>query len=245
MDLFNNTPVDDIRNKMSSLMGAHWINALDINAVMSLYYILDSIQEYEKNNNQCFPKHEDCLRSLKLIKPEDVKVIILSKCPYPNANADGIPFSCAVDYSESLNQIHFGHSKDILLTTDSDRIEQYPMRLDNWVKQGVLLLNRKHRVSKDDPNSFDSSPWDDFIEHVLKIIIRKYNSNVIICTWGNACKSALARVKKDLKSDTINHMHCEHPVSASRNKRAWVCNHFDEINTQLKALGYNPIQWDK
>lgn len=243
MNLFQTEDPNKLLDKMRKLIGDDWFDILDNNILIDLYYVLDNINILEKDLGvKCYPKHEDCLRSMKLVKPKDVKAVILSKCPYPNDNADGIPFSCAKEYSASLKQIYFGCSKDENIIRTGD-LSSYPMTLDHWAEQGILLLNRKHRVLENDPNSFDKSPWDEFVEHVIKVVHNKIDKSIIFFGWGAEGTSILSKVRKDLRSSDFEFYTEEHPVNAAKNHRYWICNHFDIINKELITKNEEPIKW--
>jgi len=116
MNLFDDSNPNDLLQDIKQLIGDKWYNILDHNELLSIAELLKEIKNIEKEDKvQCYPKHEICMRSLKLIDPNDVNVIVISKCPYPNDNADGIPFSCARYHSESIKQIYFGITE--LITT--------------------------------------------------------------------------------------------------------------------------------
>lgn len=243
MNLFDNRDPSVMLNSMKDLIGEDWMKTLDSNIVMDLGYVLDDIKEYERVNNvKAYPEHNICLRSLNMIKPNDVKAVIISKCPYPNYNADGIPFSCSVDYSESLKQIYFACHKDNgIIKTGS--IHKYSKTLDHWVDQGILLLNRKHRVLEDNPNSFANSNWDSFIENIVKSIHNTIDKSIPFFAWGSEAATILKKVDKDLKSKHFTYYTEEHPISASRNLRYWMCNHFDIINKYLNDNNKTVIKW--
>jgi uracil DNA glycosylase len=247
MNLFENTDPEIIKNEIIKLIGLEWFKLLDFNVCVELYEILTEIKQYENKGNKCYPNHYDCLKSMKLIKPDNVKVIIISKVTYPNENATGVPFACANEYSKSLTQICYSLEKydctDHDPYVEDDFHEKYPMNLDHWINSGVLLLNRKHRALENKPDSFDNYNWNAFIEDIIKKIITQKNKDCIVLTWGNDGKKIITSLTNKYKRFKFYHLHFEHPVSASRNKRYWVCDHFKEVNIQLKSLNQKPIQW--
>ena len=244
MDLFSNVDPDDVINEMTKLIGPDWVKALNnSNVLFNMYTILNNIKDIEETyGTKCYPSHDDCLRSMRMIKPSDVKAVIISKCPYPNDNADGIPFSCAKEYSESLKQIYFGCSSVINISNTGD-LSKYPMTLDHWVEQGVLLLNVKHRVLENDPDSFKDTPWSEFIEYIVKVLHFKIDKDIKYFSWGSDATDVLKRVKKSIKSKDFKYYTEEHPISAARNYRYWVCDHFNIINKQLTDKNEEPIKW--
>lgn len=244
MNLFSSTNPNQLLSDAKSLMGEKWFNILDKNKILSMAEFLNEIKTLESNTNKKFyPNHNDCMRSLKLIDPYDVNVIILSKCPYPNDNADGIPFSCARYHSESIKQIYFGITEDDGFL-ETDKYMNKSMKLDHWPKQGILILNEKFRVLENDPNSLKDKRWADFITHILNVVHR-INNKVIFCAWGSEAKSIIDKYEKinPNKKKLLYYLTNEHPIKASRSKRYWYCSHFKMINEILSALNKNEIQW--
>ena len=84
------------------------------------------------------PKREIMFRSLQLVQPDEVKVVILGQDPYHNFNqADGLAFSVSNFQSlpPSLINIFVEIENDLNI-----KIEKKG-DLENIAKQGVLLLN--------------------------------------------------------------------------------------------------------
>ena len=83
------------------------------------------------------PTHEDVFRAFEMVKPEDVKVVIIGQDPYPTpGDADGLSFSTrATKVPRSLQNMFK------VIKEDFD-IENSSPDLTNWAKQGRLRNNR-------------------------------------------------------------------------------------------------------
>lgn len=242
MDLFHD-PID-ILQKAEPLLGSEWSAFLPFGAKLALYNIHKEIDSIHAGGVPVYPLGDKVLKSLRMIKPEDVKVIVLSKCDYPNNNATGFPFSCGKSYTPSLKQIHYGITGD--KTVFDDMVSRYGMELDYLSEQGVLFLNRKHRIIGDDANSLNHiDEWDDFLESILTSLAN-INEDLIICNWGNDTQKIVEKLQKGRwkKKPNITVMNYEHPVNASKNHRFWLCDHFIKVNERLIELNEKPIRWE-
>ena len=81
---------------------------------------------------------EDPFRALRLVAPDEVKVVVIGQDPYPTAgHADGLAFSAGRGRPRSLARVFE------VLAADRPGDFQPPevWNLDAWAKRGVLLLN--------------------------------------------------------------------------------------------------------
>lgn len=244
MDLFSQTDPNSLLKDMKKLIGDKWFDLLDKNEILSIAELLNQIKERENSSSDNFyPQHDVCMRSLREIDPYDINVMIISKCPYPNDNADGIPFSCKKYHSESIKQIYFGITEDCDYI-ETDKYINESMNLDSWVKQGILIVNEKFRVLENNPNSLNNPKWSRFVEHILSKV-HSINKRLIVCTWGSEGKSIVEKYSKKIPNK--NRLHYvlinEHPIKASRSKRYWHCSHFKTINEILSSLNKDEIKW--
>ena len=156
-----------------------------------------------------FPKREIIFRSLQLVQPDEVKVVILGQDPYHNFNqADGLAFS--VSNFQSLPP----SLKNIFIEIENDlniKIEKKG-DLENIAKQGVLLLNSILTVEKNNPGSHKNIGWEkltDIIINSLSLI-----GNIVFILWGN-----FAKKKSNLIDNNINLViNSSHPSPFSAHK---------------------------
>lgn len=80
---------------------------------------------------------EDPFRALRLVAPQEVRVVILGQDPYPlPGQADGLAFSAGTGRPASLRRV-FG----VLAADRPGFVPPAAWKLDAWARQGVLLLN--------------------------------------------------------------------------------------------------------
>ncbi len=182
-----------------------------------------------------FPKREIIFRSLQLVQPDEVKVVILGQDPYHNFNqADGLAFSVSNFQSlpPSLINIFIEIENDLNI-----KIEKKG-DLENIAKQGVLLLNSILTVEKNNPGSHKNIGW----EKLTDIIISSLSliGNIVFILWGN-----FAKKKSNLIDNNINLViNSSHPSPFSAHKGFFGSKPFSKCNDYLISKGKEPIKWN-
>ena len=198
--------------------------------------LMESVAE-EYKTNICFPPKELIFSAFESCSFKDLKVVIIGQDPYHgNGEANGLCFSVndTVRIPPSLRNINRELSDDlgtIFLPTSGN--------LEDWAKQGILLLNASLTVRKDTPNSHKHLKWNLFTDAVIDHISSN-KENVVFLLWG-----AFAH-KKGLKIDRNKHLVLEsgHPSPMSANQGKWFGNkHFSKTNAYLKQNGKETINW--
>ena len=181
-----------------------------------------------------YPPGSQIFRAFDLTPLQQVKVVILGQDPYHGAGqAHGLSFSVpsGVPAPPSL--------KNIFKEIESDlgvRMSGYP-DLENWARQGVLLLNAVLTVRSGEAASHGKIGWQEFTDAVIKCISDKCEG-VVFMLWGN-----FARTKAEL-IDKTRHVVLEaaHPSPLARGA-FFGCRHFSRANAALTASGRTPINW--
>jgi len=188
----------------------------------------------EFNSTKCFPPKNEIFRALELTEFSDVKVVIIGQDPYHNdGQANGLCFSVSesVTAPPSLKNI-FTELKDDL------GIERKNKDLQDWAKQGVLLLNATLTVRAHEPNSHKNIGWETFTDYVIQQISDR-KENVVFVLWG-----AFAQ-KKSALIDQNKHfiIQSAHPSPFSVYRGFFGSKPFSKINQYLKAKGKKEIIW--
>ena len=193
------------------------------------------LEEEIKLGKIIFPKREIIFRSLQLVQPDEVKVVILGQDPYHNFNqADGLAFSVSNFQSlpPSLINIFIEIENDLNI-----KIEKKG-DLENIAKQGVLLLNSILTVEKNNPGSHKNIGW----EKLTDIIISSLSliGNIVFILWGN-----FAKKKSNLIDNNINLViNSSHPSPFSAHKGFFGSKPFSKCNDYLISKGKEPIKWN-
>ena len=181
-----------------------------------------------------FPPKSQIFRALELTPFDEVKVVIIGQDPYHNDNqANGLSFSVAEDVSAPPSL------KNIFTELKSDLgIERQKKDLEDWAKQGVLLLNSSLTVRAHSPNSHKDLGWDRFTNFIIEEISDE-KENVVFVLWG-----AFAQKKEEL-IDSSKHfiIKSAHPSPFSVHRGFYGSKPFSKVNNFLKSKNIKPISW--
>ena len=181
-----------------------------------------------------FPPGSQIFRAFELTPVQQVKVVILGQDPYHGpGQAHGLSFSVpeGVQAPPSL--------KNIFKEIESDlgvRMSGYP-NLENWARQGVLLLNAVLTVRSGEAASHGDIGWKEFTDAVI-CYISDNCEGVVFMLWG-----AFARKKAEL-IDSSRHciLEAAHPSPLARGA-FFGSRHFSKANAYLTSTGRTPIDW--
>ncbi|CAI8350953.1 MAG: Uracil-DNA glycosylase [Polaribacter sp. SA4-10] len=189
--------------------------------------------EYEKHI--CFPNKEVIFSAFDFCSFDALKVVIIGQDPYHGeGQANGLCFSVqeGVKHPPSLQNIFKEMSKDLSceLPQTGD--------LENWAKQGVLLLNATLTVRTKEPGSHQKKGWEIFTDATIAQISQE-KENVIFLLWGKFAESKMNLI--DLSKHTIFKAPHPSPLGAWR---GWFgSKHFTKTNAVLKSLNKVEINW--
>ncbi|AHI52370.1 uracil-DNA glycosylase [Spiroplasma culicicola] len=211
-----------------------WIKLFEENNILiDIQNTLDKITDF----NNVFPPKENIFRIFTLIKPEDVKIVIIGQDPYhTKGSANGIAFSVSnnVKTPPSLKNI-FKELKNDLNIDHFDNND-----LSQWVKQGVLLINTIFTVKESQPGSHKNIGWEQIVVKILNCI-NKINTNIIYCLWGNYAKNLYNNL--DTKSEYC--IISMHPSPFSYKNGFENSKPFSKINGILNEMRIRTIDWQK
>jgi uracil-DNA glycosylase len=190
--------------------------------------------EQEYASTLCFPPKNQIFRALELTSFDDVEVVIIGQDPYHNDDqANGLCFSVSENVKAPPSL------KNIFTELNSDLgIERTSKELDDWAKQGVLMLNATLTVRAHSPNSHKDLGWEKFTNFIIREISDK-KENVVFVLWG-----AFAQKKEEL---IISSKHCivksAHPSPFSVYRGFYGSKPFSKINDFLTSKGKKTIDW--
>ncbi len=180
-----------------------------INLELSKPYLVEIDSKITSSIQPIFPPINDVFNAFNFFDIEDTKVVIFGQDPYHGeGEANGLAFSVnhGIKTPPSLCNIFKKIHKDFGITrTDTD--------LNDWAKQGVLLLNTTLTVEKDKAASHASYGWIKFTEAVIKRL-NNNNDPILYILWGNHAQ-ALEKFIDVSKHKIIKTCHPS-PLSANR-----------------------------
>jgi uracil-DNA glycosylase len=189
----------------------------------------------KQRGKNIFPKGGNWFRALDLTPPEQVRVVILGQDPYHGpGQAHGLCFSVPPDVKPppSLVNIFKELASDLGIKPAPHGF------LENWAKQGVLLLNSVLTVEMGQAASHRDRGWERFTDAIIQEIAENAQP-VVFMLWGSYAQKKAAFV------DPSRHLvlKAPHPSPLSAHSGFFGCRHFSKANAFLESRGLEPVDW--
>lgn len=128
----------------------------------------------------------DPFRALRVVTPEQTRVVVFGQDPYPGSgHADGLAFSAPTSGRPSLRRIF-----DVLEADRPGWKRPSSGRLDRWADQGVLLLNPTLSVQVGTANSHTRCGWQALTSLLVSALCRQTSPPVFLL-WGSQAQQFL------------------------------------------------------
>lgn len=191
-------------------------------------------EEYKKST--VYPPARFIFNAFELTPFDRVKVVILGQDPYHGpSQANGLAFSVNDDVKipPSLVNIYKEIETDTGLKSKNKN-----GNLEDWAKQGVLLLNATLTARAGQAGSHQNKGWEKFTDSVIKILSEK-KENLVFILWGSYAQ------KKGLVIDENKHMVIKsaHPSPLSAFGGFFGSKPFSQTNAYLIFNNKEPIIW--
>ncbi|MFD1328040.1 uracil-DNA glycosylase [Mycoplana ramosa] len=189
----------------------------------------------KQQGKRIFPKGTEYFRALDLTALEDVKVVILGQDPYHGeGQAHGLCFSVrpGVRIPPSLVNIYKEIEADLGIAPPRHGF------LEQWARQGVLLLNSVLTVEMGRAASHQGQGWERFTDAVIRVV-NDSEKPVVFMLWGAYAQKKAAFV------DPQRHLvlRAPHPSPLSAHSGFLGCRHFSKANAFLESRRRQPIDW--
>jgi uracil-DNA glycosylase len=215
---------------------ANWKNILKDEFEKPYFESLISFVKSQYKNYSCYPKGSDIFKAFEFCPLDQTKVVIIGQDPYHGpGQAHGLSFSVpkGVPIPPSLLNIYRELKEDLNLEMPSHG------NLENWARQGVLLLNATLTVRAHEAGSHQNKGWEIFTDEVIKSLSAE-KTGIVFLLWGGFAK------KKAKLIDASKHhiLTSGHPSPLSANRGYWFGNkHFSQTNHLLKEQNKRPVEW--
>ena len=212
-----------------------WNNALALEFEKPYFKELTNYIREAYHNRTIYPAAKNIFRAFELSPFAKTKVLILGQDPYHGpGQADGLAFSVpsAISFPPSLRNIFIELQADIGIQMPSSG------SLDDWAKQGVLLLNATLTVEPHQAGSHQKKGWELFTDAVIETVaLRK--QHVVFMLWGSYAK------QKEKFIDYQKHLILKsaHPSPLAAHRGFFKNRHFSTTNAYLLATDQTPIKW--
>lgn len=196
------------------------------------------LQAEETAGKQIYPPRGCRLRALELTPLDAVKVVILGQDPYHGAGqAHGLCFSVpeGVKTPPSLVNIYKELASDLGLPRPAHG------NLENWARQGVLLLNNALTVEDGRAGSHQKLGWEAITDAAVAAVAAREVPSVFLL-WGSHARNKAARVP-GLMGGRHLVLTAPHPSPLSAHAGFFGCRHFSKANAFLEQHGRGAIDW--
>ncbi len=221
--------------KVKPVIEKSWFNVLKDEFEADYFKKLKVFLTEEKKEHVVYPPGSLIFNAFNQTPFDKVKVVILGQDPYHGpGQAHGLCFSVnpGIPFPPSLQNIFKEVKNDIGINPPTHG------SLENWARQGVLLLNATLTVRANQAGSHQKKGWEIFTDKVIQKL-SEHKEGLVFLLWGN-----YAQAKSMLIDDTKHYiLKAVHPSPLSASRGFFGCKHFSKTNEILKSLGKNEIQW--
>lgn len=215
---------------------SEWKEVLKAEFVKPYFDKLREFVNSEYENNVVYPKYDDLFRALELVKPSEVKVVLLGQDPYHEPNqAHGLAFSVPLSQKTIPCSL-----RNIFKELHDDLGNDIPTNgnLEMWAKQGVLMLNTVLTVREKTPLSHAKKGWEELTDAIIKYL-DSIDRPIVFLLWGSPAKA---------KANMLNNpkhliLQASHPSFFSANRGFFGCRHFSKTNDFLESNGISPLKF--
>lgn len=226
LELFEYVP----QEQTISLLGESWAKILGKHFESSSVKNLKAFVKEERKEFIIYPEPRDTLRMFTDLPPEKIRVVFVGQDPYNNGHANGRAFASKLNYPPVTLKY--------LLSASKTKSKDYT--LQNWVDQGVFLMNSVLTVRKGFPSSHYEKGWETFTKNAIKLLCsHTTDRRLMFCFIGQKAKGFAQYV-------STPHMVklAEHPAFAAREERKWENEQlFQQINVAFKLIDQPEIIW--
>ncbi|RIP36071.1 uracil-DNA glycosylase [Staphylococcus gallinarum] len=190
--------------------------------------------ESEYTTQIVYPDRKDIYQAFDLTPFEQVKVVILGQDPYHGPNqAHGLAFSVQPNakFPPSLRNMYKELEDDIGCHRTSPHLQ-------DWAREGVLLLNTVLTVRQGEAHSHRDIGWEKFTDEVITAV-SQYLSHVVFVLWGKPAQQKIKLI------DTEKHhvITAPHPSPLSAYRGFFGSKPYSQVNAYLESHGISPVNW--
>ena len=200
--------------------------------------ILNKLELEYKTKLIC-PMQRDVFKAFKLCSYDELKVVMVGQDPYPQKGvATGILFGNKKETrNENLSPSLQVIRKTIIDLENSDNCITFDPTLENWAKQGILMLNSALTVEMNKVGSH-TMLWRPFISDLLQKLSNS-RTGIIYVLFGRQAQTFKPYINKQF--NTV--LEERHPAYFARTGEKMPDTIFKEVNELIRNKYKIPIIW--
>lgn len=201
--------------------------------------IILSKLELEYKTKLICPMQRDVFKAFKLCSYDELKVVMVGQDPYPQKGvATGILFGNKKEIrNENLSPSLQVIRKTIIDLENSDNCITFDPTLENWAKQGILMLNSALTVEMNKVGSH-TMLWRPFISDLLQKLSNS-RTGIIYVLFGRQAQTFKPYINKQF--NTV--LEEKHPAYFARTGEKMPDTIFKEVNELIRNKYKIPIIW--
>ncbi len=216
-------------------LGNDWDEILKDEWEKPYYKELRQFLKNEYRSYEIYPDMHDIFNALKYTSYKDCRAVIIGQDPYHEpGQAHGLCFSVkpGIPLPPSLKNIYKELYSDLGIPPAKNGY------LENWAKNGVLMLNTVLTVRRGAANSHKDKGWENFTDTVIEKLNEK-DTPVVFILWGANARRKCDKITNPIHKKLIS----VHPSPLSAFGGFFGCKHFSKCNELLKEAGLEEIDW--
>jgi len=220
---------------MSWTIPTYWDGILREEVPQATWERLRAFVDRERRALTVYPPAAEIFAALALTPPQRVRAVLLGQDPYHGpGQAHGLCFSVrpGTPLPPSL--------KNILREWSQDLNRALPGHgcLENWAREGVLLLNTVLTVRAGEPHSHRRQGWEEVTDAVIRVVGNQQEP-VVFLLWGREAQAKAHWV------DEARHviLPAAHPSPLSAHRGFLGTRPFTSANRALIERGAAPLAW--
>lgn len=223
-----------MREQLSDRLLGDWSDIIAAEMRQPYFVDLKTFVDEAYTTTTVYPKREDIWNAFVYTKFKDVFCVILGQDPYHGPHqAHGLSFSVqdGVRLPPSLRNIFQELHDDLGCAVPKSG------NLENWARQGVLLLNTALTVEASKAGSHRGKGWEQFTDSIIEQL-GKREQPIVFILWGNDAKK-----KQKLIGPQHAILTSVHPSPLSAHRGFFGSRPFSQVNDLLKQWGHAEIDW--
>lgn len=197
--------------------------------------IVNFLKEERAAGKIIYPPGPEIFSAFSLTPFDEVKAVLLGQDPYHGpGQAHGLCFSVrkGVAVPPSLVNMYKELKADLDIDPPGHGF------LEQWAKQGLLMLNASLTVEAGKPMSHSKIGWEQFTDAVIRTVSEQ-KEGIVFILWGKFAQ------QKEALIDTSKHfvLKAAHPSPFSATAGFFGSRPYSKTNKLLQQQGKQPIDW--
>jgi len=200
----------------------------------------------ERSSKTIYPPADQTFTALHLTPLKSVKVVIVGQDPYHGpGQAHGLAFSVQKTHRPippSLKNMY----KELIEDLAVPDFAEMPTHgcLEQWARQGVLMLNTVLTVQKGQAASHRSKGWEVLFQDMIRAVSSQSEKGVVFLLWGKPAFAAASGITSSSSKHVVIATSHPSPLGARKTATPFLTSRcFSRANSALVEMGHDPIDW--